>query len=99
MCSSKPRVPDNKTPPAPDAPEPGPRPLEIGERRQFARSRGIKIDPVVDLSGLGNQIDTKKVKANPITINVDQAREQERLEAERNRPKSGRPGGKFGGRR
>jgi hypothetical protein len=56
MCSSKPKIPKNKTPPAPLAPEAGPDALVIGsEREQMARARGIKIPPKVDLSGLGNQ--------------------------------------------
>lgn len=55
MCSSKPKIPQNKTPPAPLAPEPAPDAPTIGnEREQMARARGMTI-PRPDLSGLGNQ--------------------------------------------
>lgn len=56
MCSSKPKIPSNKTPVAPPTPEPGPGNLTIGnEREQLARSRGLTIPDRPDLSGLGNQ--------------------------------------------
>ncbi len=67
MCSSKPKIPKNSTPPAPLAPEPGPDPIQIGEREQAARSRGLLIRPKVDLSGLGNQKMGKPVQ----TIQID----------------------------
>lgn len=56
MCSSKPKIPNSKTPPAPLAPEASPdAPLIGGERRGYYRSRGLTIPPKPDLSGLGNQ--------------------------------------------
>lgn len=55
MCSSKPKIPKNQTPPAPLAPDPSPdAPLIGSEREQMARARGLTI-PKPDLSGLGNQ--------------------------------------------
>lgn len=55
MCSSRPKIPKNSTPPAPLAPEASPDVPQIGEREQMARGRGMTIRPKVDLSGLGNQ--------------------------------------------
>ncbi len=56
MCSSKPKIPNSKTPPAPLAPEAAPdAPLIGGERRGFYRSRGLAIPTRPDLRGLGNQ--------------------------------------------
>lgn len=57
MCSSKPKIPDNKTPPAPPAPEAAPDSIQIGDRSRYnyLRSRGLAIPKRPDLSGLGNQ--------------------------------------------
>jgi len=55
MCSSRPKIPKNSTPPAPLAPEASPDVPQIGEREQMARGRGMTIRPKVDLSGMGNQ--------------------------------------------
>ena len=55
MCSSRPKIPNAKTPPAPNAPEPAPDAPLISDRAQYARSQGLKVDPRPDLSGMGNQ--------------------------------------------
>jgi hypothetical protein len=69
MCSSKPKIPSNKTPVAPPAPEPGPGNLTIGnEREQLARSRGLTIPTRPDLSGLGNQEVGTATRANQFFI-------------------------------
>lgn len=63
MCTSRPKIPDNKTPPAPLAPEAAPDAPQIMDRAryQLLRSRGMLIPDKPDLSGLGNQDQGKPV--------------------------------------
>jgi hypothetical protein len=68
VCSSKPKIPNTKTPPAPNAPEPAPDAPIISERGMFLRGRGFKIAPKPDLSGLGNQTMGPVDRANQLFI-------------------------------
>lgn len=69
MCSSKPKIPNSKTPPAPGAPEPTPdAPMIGGDRRAYLRSRGLAIMPRPDLSGLGNQTMGMPTPVNTLMI-------------------------------
>lgn len=70
MCSSRPKIPNNKTPPAPLAPEASPDAPTISERGQYYRSQGIRINTKQDLSGLGNQDVGKPI--NRLLIRPDQ---------------------------
>ena len=91
MCMSKPKIPDNKTPPAPNAPEAAPDAFALNDnaRYQMLRARGLTIPEKPDLSGLGNQAQGKPLSTllirpeqnTPVNVEAQLAAEDARVQA------------------
>ncbi len=115
MCMSKPKIPDNKTPPAPNAPEAAPDSFALNDnaRYQMLRSRGLTIPVKPDLSGLGNQQMGKPTSTllirpgqnTPVNVEEQLAAEDARVQAATaaasaaNKRPANRPHGGFGANR
>lgn len=88
MCTSKPKIPDNKTPPVPLPPEASPDAPQIGSRYQDLRARGLSIPARPDLSGLGNQdvgTPISRLQIGAGSAPYDPVAETARLQAENER--------------